>query len=65
MSAVFSTSDDIDPDDESLDIDLCSSSLLDGGDIGNSTRESSDMDKSSGDPVCKEYTYVTRRCTYA
>jgi hypothetical protein len=42
------------PDDcsDSPDIDLCSSS--DGGEIGRSTRESSDNDRSSGEPAIEE-----------
>lgn len=40
--------------DDSPDTDLCSSSALDGGDIGSNTRESNDMDRSSGDSDQKE-----------
>lgn len=35
--------------DDSPETDLCSSSVLDGGEMGNMTRDSSDMDRSSGD----------------
>jgi hypothetical protein len=34
---------------ESPDMDLCSSSVPLGGDMGSSTRESSDIDKSNGE----------------
>lgn len=35
--------------DDSPETDLCSSSVLDGGEMGSMTRDSSDMDRSSGD----------------
>lgn len=35
--------------EESPDTDLCSSSVLDGGEIGRSTRDSKDVDKSNGE----------------
>lgn len=40
--------------DDSPDTDLCSSSVLDGGEMGSMTRESSDMDRSSGDSARTE-----------
>lgn len=39
--------------DESPETDLCSSSVLDGGEIGRRTRDSKDIDKSSGESVTK------------
>lgn len=50
-SPVLLAADDEDDADDSPDTDLCSSSALDGGEIGNRTRESNDIDKSSGDSV--------------
>lgn len=47
-SPVLLAADDDDVDD-SPDTDLCSSSVLDGGEMGSMTRDSSDMDRSSGD----------------
>lgn len=40
--------------DESPETDLCSSSVLDGGEIGRRTRDSKDIDKSSGESVTKK-----------
>lgn len=49
-SPVLLAADDDDDDvNDSPDTDLCSSSPPDGGDMGNNTRESNDIDKSSGD----------------
>lgn len=53
-SPVLLAADDDDSDDDddvsdSPDTDLCSSSPADGGDIGSRTRESNDIDKSSGE----------------
>ena len=49
--------DDVDDDDDSdvndsPDTDLCSSSAPDGGDIGNRTLDSRDIDRSKGDSKC-------------
>lgn len=37
--------------DDSPEMDLCSSSVLDGGEMGRRTRDSRDMERSSGDSV--------------
>lgn len=50
MSPLLLAPDDSDVDDSPL-TDLCSSSPPDGGDIGNRTRDSNDIDKSSGESV--------------
>ncbi len=53
-SPVLLAADDDDDDDDvndSPDTDLCSSSPPDGGDMGNNTLDSNDIDKSSGDSV--------------
>lgn len=52
-SPVLLAADDDDVND-SPDTDLCSSSPPDGGDIGNNTLESNDIDKSNGDSVRTE-----------
>lgn len=49
----FNDNDEIDIDEESLEIDLCSSSLLD-GETGNNTRFNKDIDRSSGEPELKD-----------
>lgn len=54
-SPVLLAADDDDDVNDSPDTDLCSSSPPDGGDIGNNTLESNDIDKSNGDSVCVEY----------
>lgn len=48
-SPVLLAADDDDDVNDSPDTDLCSSSPPDGGDMGNNTRESNDIDKSNGD----------------
>lgn len=48
-SPVLLAADDEDDVNDSPETDLCSSSPPDGGDIGNSTRDSNDIDKSNGD----------------
>lgn len=47
-SPALLAADDVDVND-SPDMDLCSSSPPDGGEIGSMTRDSNDIDKSSGD----------------
>lgn len=44
-------------DEESLEIDLCSSSLLD-GETGNKTRFNKDIDRSSGEPELKGNKFI-------
>lgn len=44
--ALLAADDDV---DDSPDTDLCSSSPADGGDMGNSTRDNNDMERSRGD----------------
>lgn len=51
-SPALLAADDVDVND-SPDMDLCSSSPPDDGEIGSMTRDSSDIDKSSGDSVGK------------
>lgn len=53
-SPVLLAADDDEDVNDSPDTDLCSSSPPEGGDIGNSTRESNDIDKSNGDSVRTE-----------
>lgn len=43
--------DEIEIDESSPDTDLCSSSAPDGGEIGSMTRDSNDVDRSSGESV--------------
>lgn len=53
-SPVLLAADDDDDVNDSPDTDLCSSSPPDGGDIGNNTLESNDIDKSNGDSVVEQ-----------
>lgn len=46
--ALLAADDDV---DDSPDTDLCSSSPADVGEMGSSTRDNNDMDKSNGDSV--------------
>lgn len=49
ISGLLPDIDEVDAAEESPEIDLCSSSVPDGGEIGSITRDKSDIDKSRGE----------------